>query len=153
MARTYYAWAPAWLCHSSQCRAGGKEMSNTFKNTPKKGKVGLDCNIKTFVKVRVPVLSSWDQYRRTGNSYLNKLHNSIRHGGLAEFLQILHYVRGLQPHTDSSIQWICCEFVLVDVVGPAHRLRNGHQEILCILINWWKRFEKDVSIWSLQEAK
>lgn len=75
-------------------------------------------------------------HQNISHSDLNELHDPIRYRCLAEFLQILHNVRGLQPHTDSCIQGIGCQLVLVDMVRPAHWLRDGHQEILGVLIHW-----------------
>lgn len=41
----------------------------------------------------------------------------------------------------------------MDMVRPAHWLCNGHQEILGVLIHWREGFQKDVSIWSLEENR
>lgn len=86
-------------------------------------------------------------------SDLNKLHDAIRYRCFAQFLQVLHNIRRLQPYTDSCIQGIGRQFVLMDVVRSAHWLCNGHQEVLSILIHWWEGFKKNVSIWSLEKER
>lgn len=84
------------------------------------------------------------------HSDLNELNNSFGYRCLAEFLQVLHNIWGLQPYADSCIEGIGCELVLMDMVRPAHWLCNGYQEVLGIFIHWWEGFQKDVSIWGLE---
>ena len=86
-------------------------------------------------------------------SHLNELHDAIRYGCFAEFLQVFHNVRGLQSYTDRSIEGICCQLVFVDMNRPAYRLCNGHQEILSIFVNGREGLKENVSIWSLEEKR
>lgn len=85
------------------------------------------------------------------HAHLNKLHYAIWHRGLAEFLQVLNDVRGLQADTHSGVQRIRRQFVLMRVCGSTHRLRNGHQKVLSVFINWRESLKEDVTIRSLQE--
>lgn len=87
------------------------------------------------------------------NSDLDELNNSLGHRSLAEFLQVFHNVRGLQPYADSSIKGVGCQLVLVDVDRPADGLCNGYQEILGILINRREGFQENVAIRCLEEEQ
>lgn len=68
-------------------------------------------------------------------SYLYELNDAIGDGRLAEFLQVLDDIRGLQANAHSSIQRVGGQFILVHVTGPADRLSDGHQKVLSILID------------------
>lgn len=86
-------------------------------------------------------------------SDLNELNNSLRHRCLAEFLQVLHNIRGLQSYADSSVKGVGCQLVLMDVGRSADGLCNGYQEILGILIHWREGFQENVAIRGLAEEQ
>lgn len=68
-------------------------------------------------------------------AHLYELNDAVGDGRLAEFLQVLDNVRGLQANAHSSIQRVGGQFILVHVDGPAHGLGDGDQEVLSILID------------------
>lgn len=84
---------------------------------------------------------------------LNELNYSVRHRCLAEFLQVLHNIRGLQPDADSSVKGVGRQLVLVDVGRSADGLRYGYQEILGVLIHWREGFQENVAIGGLAEEQ
>jgi len=75
---------------------------------------------------------------------LNKFHNAIRQRGLAESPQILDDVTCLQSNRNSSIQRVCCQLVLMNVLWSAHWLKSQmfvlvwyyiHNHLTLLLLN------------------
>lgn len=95
------------------------------------------------------------KFRQTwlpAHTHLNKLNYAIWHRGLAEFLQVLNDVRGLQTDAHGGVERIGRQLVLVRMYGSAHWLWYGHQEVLSVFIHGRESLKEDVTIRSLQES-
>lgn len=82
----------------------------------------------------------------------DELYDALGHGGLAQLLQVLHDVRGLEAHADGGVQGVGSQLVLVDVDGPTHWLCYGHQEVLGVLVHGREGLQEDVPVRSLGEV-
>lgn len=89
----------------------------------------------------------------TPQPYLDELNDAFWHTGLAQFLQVLCDIAGLQAHADGGVQGVSSQLVLVDVGRSAHGLSNGNQKILCVFVNWRKGFQENMAIGSLQKHR